>query len=740
MALFSWTPLKAGVTLMIASCVLWHGFGYEKPTLLAAIDNRIFDQMFRLRGPMPDTGSVVIVDIDEKSLKIHGQWPWPRNRVAQLVQSIHDAGARVTGFDIVFAERDRTTPAVFFSRYPTLLEEPQLQKMADRLTMDPALDHDIILGDEIAKGKVVAGYAFLFHTDQIKNDAERPFPSIRIRTDPSDTPFQDLALKQACRPVVNIPEIATASTEGFFNVFPDPSGTVRKVPLFIALDRIPYPSLALEMMRLSQDVDQATLHVSRMGTLRPRPLLGISLGPAFIPTDATGQLTINYRGPAHSFPYLSAADIMDGSDPERLTGKQVLIGSSAAGIMDFVATPFSPIFPGVEVHATVIDNLIQNDPMVHENYTEIGLTYVVIAVGGLVMTLALAYLPPLAGGLSALCLLFFVVTGDYLFFFKRHQLVGLSYPLLALIALLLTVTLTNYLHEGKRRLFIKNAFSHYVSPSIIMTLVKDPRRLSLTVEKKHVTIFFSDIRGFTALAESLVPEQIGTFMNEYLTVLSDIIMNHRGMVDKYIGDAVMAVWGTPLSDPHHAENAVTAALEISEALKHFSKKWEAMGHTIRTGMGINTGIVSAGNFGSTRRFDYTVLGDHVNLASRLEGLNKIYGAEIIISHHTRKALGELFYCRYLDTVCVMGKKEAVALYEPLCKGRPAPHVKEETERFARAICHYRNREFRKARSALERLYGRTPDPLYALYLRRTQAFLRRPPDPDWQGVHLITTK
>lgn len=740
MVLLKWTPLKAGIALIIAACLLWHGFGYEKPELLTAIDNRLFDQMFRFRGVEPDTGSVVIVDIDEKSLRTHGQWPWPRDLVARLVTSIQDAGALVTGFDVVFAERDRTTPAIFFPRFRDLLHDPGQRKVLDLLMKNPSIDHDIMLGDAIAKGTTVAGYAFLFKTDRMKSDAERPFPSILLRSSPAGTQFQDITLPQAYRAVINIPEIATASSEGFFNVFPDASGTVRNVPLFIALDQIPYPSLAFEMRRLGQGAPEATFHLSTVGKSEKRPLLGVSMGDAFVPTDALGQFTVNYRGPAFTFPYLSAADVMARTAPHRLKGKYVLIGSSAAGIMDFVATPFSPVFPGVEVHATIIDNLIRHDPMVHENYTEIGLTYTLVAVGGLLMALALVTLPPLVGSATALALLVAIVTGDYLVFFRRNQLVGISYPLLTMLTLLLAVTMANYFYEGKRRVFIRNAFSHYVSPSVVAELVKDPRRLSLTVEKKSVTIFFSDIRGFTTLSETLPPDQLGTFMNSYLTVISDIIMKHQGMVDKYIGDAVMAVWGTPLDDPAHAAHAVGAALEITDALTEFSRQWEPMGLSVHTGIGINTGVVSAGNFGSARRFDYTVLGDHVNLASRLEGLNKIYGATIIISHHTHAALGDLFFCRYIDTVCVKGKTEAVTLYEPLCQGPPDPIRRGDADAFELAMGHYRQQEFDRAETLLTEIHRLRPDPLYALFLQRIHDFRQAPPAPDWNGVHILTSK
>ncbi len=725
------TPFKAGFAVIFAACAVWYSFGYDKPFLLSSIDNRIHDQLFRIRGPRPVSQDVVIVDIDEASLKKYGQWPWPRDLVADLIRRINRAGPVVIGMDIVFSERDQTTPAVCVNRYRHRLGSPDAETLADILIRDPSMDHDLILGDAIADGNVVAGYFFLKNDDKQKTKNETPFPSITIRIVPETVSYADIRLESAYRAVVNIDEIATARSEGFFNVFPDPGGTVRKVPLFISMDTIPYPSLAFEVVRVAHDIQAATIHVSKN---TGSALKGVSFGQFTVPTDARGNLAVNHRGPVYSFPYLSAADILNGDHNESLQGRIVLIGSSATGIGDLVATPFSSTFPGVEVQAAVIDNIISKDIMVHDIRTEIGLTYVVIVTGGLLMLAALVFLPAIPGSLAAAGLLSGICVADYLFFFKQNQLVGIVYILFSLLTLFITVTVINYFYEGRRRRFIRHAFSHYIAPSVIHQLLQNPDKLKLEIEKKEVTVFFSDIRGFTPLAEQMPPEELGQFLNRYLTVISDIIMTHGGMVDKYIGDAVMAVWGIPVEDEAHASRAVSAAIDIRQALASFNLEQASRDLDLVTGIGINTGPVLAGNFGSQNRFDYTVVGDHVNLASRLEALNKTYGVDIIVSEYTLAHIRDKFFSRCIDTVMVKGKTKVIDIFEIMCKGTPDPDTRLQADEFSKALAWYRNREFTRALARFEELNSRYPSRLYQLYTDRTKYFLTHPPPRDWNGV------
>lgn len=665
-ALFRPTPFKAGLACIVVCCMLWYSFGYEKPSFFTAIDARIVDAMFQVRGQQETTGAVVIVDIDERSLKAYGQWPWSRDIVANLTRKINDAGPLVLGFDIFFAEKDRTSPAVLITSHKDIFSScGNLDTLLQNIEEKQALDHDQLLGKAIASGKSVLGYMFLFREDFLKIAGATPSPSLKVKIAAKDTSFADLTLVRAYRPILNIPEVATASSEGFLNVFLDQSGTVRKVPLFLMQDNVPYPSLAFEMVRLARGEKDVSLHLGIIGDFHHRTLAGVSLGKTFIKTDDIGNLTVNFRGPFNTFQYLSAADVLGGLGADILRGKYVLIGSSASGIMDLISTPFSSRVPGVEVHANVIDNLIRGDAMAWENYTEIGLTYCVVIVAGLLLVVSLVSLGPFSGFFAGMAIFAAIVIGNYRYLFLHQHLLGISYILASLLSVFMTVSLFNYFFEGRKRLFIRRAFSQYVSPSVVNELLKSPEKLNLSVESREVTIMFCDIRNFTTFSEVTPPTELGQFLNQYFTLMTDIILKHNGMVDKYIGDAIMAIWGSPLPNPLHAANAVRAALEMVAATKPGGFPLLLAGKAIEVGIGINTGFVSAGNFGSNDRFDYTVLGDNVNLASRIENLTKVYHSSILISEFTENVLPAEFSCKFIDRVVVKGRKKAVGLFSPL---------------------------------------------------------------------------
>jgi adenylate cyclase len=735
------SPFKVGCLVTVAAVLLFASFGQHKPDFLETLDNRLTDTMFRWRGPVKPAQPIVIVDIDEKSLRAIGQWPWPRNTVAKMIQNLGAGGARVIGLDIVFAEADRTSPKNFVDELQQLLPAQLPPETLAELKTKEALDHDLALGKAMAATPSVLGYVFQIQDDGLKNQADIPFPSGATRLVPSSTSYEDISLLRAYRAITNVMAVAQGQSEGFFNVFPDAAGTVRKVPLFMMMDGVPYPSLALEMARIGTGAQETTIHVSRQKQTGPKDVLGIMLGATFIPTDETGQLTVNFRGPGQTYPYLSAMDILAGKNLDRVQGKYVLIGTSAAGLLDLRATPFSNIYPGVEVHATIIDNILNHDPFTHDIFTEIGITYVLLFIGGLGLSALLAYASPWVGGLGSLLLVMLTLAGNYLFFFSHNQLIGLSYPLLTILAIFLVVTLFNYFFESQKKRFISSAFGHYVSPQIVHQLMEHPERLSLQGEQKNLTVLFSDIQGFTSISEKMTSEELGRFMNEYLTAMSHIVLEGKGTVDKFIGDAVMAIWGAPVEDEDHAANCVRAAFKMMEKLKLLQEDWQKRDlPEVHIRIGINTGIMSVGNFGSDQRFDYTVMGDNVNLASRLEGANKAYNTNIIISEYTRNALGEGFYCRLLDLVRVKGKEMPVRIYEPLCEGEPEQELRKETEAFAEALRHYTNREFGKAEEIILALNQANPLRLYELYLDRLAHFSGNPPPEYWDGAFTFTTK
>ncbi len=729
---FRVSPGFFGVVTVLAAVLFYYSFGAHKPLLLAGMDNRIADAMFHWRGRVATSGQVVIVDIDDASLARLGQWPWPRNIIARLVSRIHGAGARVVGIDSVFAEPDRSAPRVSLQTLMPLLRDPGAISELERLQKDEGLDYDMVLGRAVAGGPTVLSYVFNMVAD---NGNARPFPGALIRLDSSGSRFDELALIRGRGVLLNIDSVATAETEGFINVFPDPSGTVRRVPLLMEMDSVPYPSMAVEVARLGLGEEGITVHVSEQKFGEEKGLRGISVGTHFIPTDDHGQMTVNFRGPMGSFPYLSAAEVLEGIHDAAIKDRIVLIGFSAASLFDLRATPFSSIFPGVEVHATIIDNILEGDAFRHDLLTEIGLTYSLVVGGGLLLTLVLVTAGPLTGALAGGVLLALTVLGNYYFFFLRQELVGVTYPLGAMVLVFMVVTLANYISEGRAKSFVQGALGRYVSPQVVEQLLRSPEKLSLAGELKVLTIFFSDIRGFTTISEAMTPDQLAQFMNQYLTAMSDIIMEYKGTLDKFIGDAVMAIWGAPLDDEEHATHAVRAAFKMQDQLKVLRQEWATRNlPVLEIGIGINSGQVSVGNFGSKSRFDYTVMGDNVNLASRLESANKVYGTGIIISEFTRKAIGQRFFCRYLDKVRVKGKEEAVSIYEPLVEGEPDQALREEVTLFEQAVDAYQARRFVEALEMITALRTKNPLRLYSLYIYRINGFLENPPPADWDGV------
>jgi adenylate cyclase len=735
------SPFLLGCLVTLTAALLFFSFGEEKPRLLAALDHRLTDSMFHWRGPIEPTGDVVVVDIDEQSLRELGQWPWPRDLLARMVRTIDAAGPRVTGFDIVFAEPDRTSPARYLEEGGKMLASALPARLLETLRRDEAFDHDLALGAAVGEAPTVLGYVFQINCDGIEVTEERPLPSASLRLASAGREFSSLPLRSACQATLNVEAVAQAESEGFLNVFPDPSGTVRRVPVVMAQDAIPYPSLALEMARIGLMEPEIVLQSSSRPRQGKHDLLGVALGGRFIPTDGNGQVTVNFRGPSGTFRRLPAARVLRGEHRRALAGKYVLIGSSAAGLLDLRATPFSGVVPGVEVQANIVDNILAGDFFRHDALTEIGLTYALVIAGGVALSALLTWAGPLTGGAGALLFMAAILGGNFRFFFLRQQLVGVTYPLLTTLVVFMAVTLYNYFLKDREKRFIQEAFGQFVAPEVVRQLLRNPERLSLSGELKTLTVLFCDIRDFTGIAEGLDPERLGAFMNRYLTAMSEIIIENRGMVDKFIGDAIMAVWGAPLDDEAHAAHAVHAALCMVEQLERMQSDFRAQGlPKIRIGVGIHTGPMRLGNFGSERRFDYTVIGDAVNLASRLEALNKEYGTEVLITEQTLAAAGEDFFCRSIDRVCVKGRHEVVRIYEPLGEGESPAALREEIGRFERAQRLYGERRFTEAAGEFEALNRLRPRKLYRLYRERCEAFQLAPPPPDWDGARHFESK
>jgi adenylate cyclase len=732
---FSRPAFFFGCCLIAATCGILYLCGGEKPSLIAAIDNRTMDIMFRIRGVSKGSGQVVIVDIDEKSLSTLGQWPWSRNIMGKITDHLIQSGVCAIGYDILFAEQDRTSPAYFFSHLDkkTALKIPKT--LIHTLGNDPDLNYDQVFAKSLSQGPTILGYGFQFVNDGLKGKDDQPFPSGIIRLAPPTLQFDRISLIPAFRAVLNHPAVAASQSEGFFNMLTDDSGIARQVPLVMIMDNIPYPSLALEVFRVGMGISELTIHASNRINAPLRPVLGLTLGDRFIPTDSFGQIFVNYRGPAGTFEYISAIDVLEKERMPGLKNKFVFIGASATGLLDLKATPFGSAVPGVEVNATIVENLIQSDPFTYDRMTEIGLNYTLIVLIGLAVTLVLCILGPVAGSVATAALLICTMLGNYFYFFLNHQYVGISLPLISSTAILLIMSIFKAFREGKSKRFIQGAFSRYVAPDVVNHLIKTPKALSLSGQEKILTVMFCDIRGFTTLSEKMNPQQLGRFMNQFLTAMSEKIMENGGTVDKFIGDAVMAFWGAPKPDCEHAEHAVQTALQFKGVLENLTQVWQKKGLPgISVGVGINTGAVSVGNFGSLQRFDYTVMGDNVNLASRLEGANKNYGTTILISKATRDLIKDKFFCRFVDKVQVKGRQHPEDLYEPVCKDVPSKEFLNEVTVFEQGIEAFQQADFQRAKKIFSQLNQANPCQLYLCYMDRIDGYLKGSVPQDWDGA------
>ncbi|WP_027360368.1 CHASE2 domain-containing protein [Desulforegula conservatrix] len=732
------TPFLVGLVLSLLASSYYYYMGGTKYWFLAALDKQIYDAMFRVRGDEAPSGEVVIVDIDEKSLKKIGQWPWPRDLMAVLVEKITEAGAYSMGFDMVFPEHDRLAPAFY---YHTLQERMPgvFKNTKPEILSDPRLNFDARFGDSLSKAPSCLGYVFTFSGGQPAGEA--PFPSASIRILPRGIGFEDINLIKASGVILNNSDVSQAGTEGFINVVPDLGGVIHRVPLFITYNNVPYPSIALETVRTGLNLPEIIINASTQKTSYRNAVLGISLSERFIPTDNECRIAINYRGRPRVFPTLSAVDIINGEGLYRLKNKFVFVGTSAAGLHDLRSTPFSGSVPGVEIQANVADNILKGDPFIYDRLAEIALTYLTIIIGGSLMGFLLSYTGPFTSALVGIGAVSILVVGDFYLYFMQRKLVGMVYPVLVISMMFITITLFKYFFQDREKRFIFRAFSQYVSPGVVNQLMLHPESLSLQGEQRNITVFFSDIRNFTGISENMTSSRLAKILNLYLTAMSNIILEHNGMVDKYIGDAIMAIWNAPHEDKFHAANAIKSALRMQSALHTLGEEWKKSGFPLITaGMGINTGDLNVGNFGSDQRFEYTVIGDEVNLASRLEGLNKNYGTDILVSESSMMAAGDGIFFRYVDTVRVKGKEKSIRIFEPICEDTPSQDVVDEVAAFEAAVHFYRKMDFVEAGRIINELNAANPSRLYMVYLDRISGFISDPPPENWDGVHVFSEK
>jgi adenylate cyclase len=734
------------IAVLLTLAVL--GIYYLDPHFLNILELKTLDLRFLSRGKVPTSDKVALVTVDEKSLDELGRWPWPRTRMAQLLDALVKAEAGVVGFDIVWAEPDENSELKSLTATKRKIAELKLSNRELEYYLAEALkkaDSDRTLADSLARSqRAILGYFFHFSPREGAGKKEKdppkdlpPITSFNVVKFTSEEAAR-VPLFEASYPEMNIPVLSEAAEgAGYFNIFPDPDGTVRWAPLVIKYQDRFYCSLSLAVLQKYLEKPPLAIRVAEFGVEQ------IRLGKLSIPTNEEGRVLINYRGPQKSFPHYSATDVIHGRVPAKaFQGKIVLVGATAIGIYDMRVTPFEHVFPGLEIHANVIDSILQGDFLHRPNWITLVDVLVIAGVGlilGGLLTRVRALWGALIGGG-----LFLLVLGLGKFLFEGQGVwMNLTYPTLNLAFIYLGVTGYRYMTEEREKKKVRGAFQYYLTASVVEEVLKNPDKLKLGGEKKDLTVLFSDIRGFTSISEQMTPEGLVKLLNEYLTAMTDVVFKHDGLLDKYIGDAVMAFWGAPLDQPDHARRACMAALDMMDELHRLQKKWSAEGLPfLNIGIGVNAGPMVVGNMGSDRRFNYTVMGDSVNTGSRLEGLNKVYGTNILVSQATFEQLQGEFLGREVDLVRVKGKGQPVKIFELLGpKATASADQQALAGAFHTALDEYRKRDWEKAREILQSLLAKFPhDGPAKVYLERCDTLSQNPPPGDWDGVYTMTTK
>jgi adenylate cyclase len=686
--------LGVGLTLLVAG-----SYPYIEVRLLNHLELKTYDMRLKSAHSAPPQ-DVTIAAIDEQSLAQLGQWPWSRVVLARLVDRLEQAGARVVAFDVFFAER----------------ESPQADA---RFARAISAGHNVVLST-----------VFLLNREDARPfGAERLEEAKRAITAQAIANVRQSGTASAEYPrtapqgiIVNIPELQrSAAYAGHINILPDADGTVRRAPLVYRYDGRYFPSSDLQAAHAFLGGD-LILHAASYG------IEGVQIGERFIPTDEEGNLLVRYRGGTGTFRSVSIADVLDGrADPASLRGRIVLIGTTAQGLGDLRVTPFGSAFHGVELRASIIQNLLEGDVLQQPGWMAL-VDVAAMIVLGLALTFALPRLGiPAGAALASGVLVAYVLFANHVFQAEGLWL-NVVYPSLLIALLFASTTLVRYFSTESEKRDLKIAFQHYVPPAVVDEILADTSKLRLGGEKRDLTVLFSDIRGFTSMSEALEPEDLVKLLNAYFTEMTDQVFAHKGSLDKYIGDAIMAVFGAPVAQPEHARLACRAALDMVAALEGLQAQWRRDGlPAIEIGIGINTGPVIVGNMGSVSRFNYTVVGDAVNLASRMESLNKTYGTNILVSESTYAMVGDEFpHSREIDRIRVRGRSQVVGIYELIPEGR-YPDLGWLAE-FADAYRLLRSGEYARAAERFDALHARVGDRVSAYHAQTCRTPRRRGSD------------
>ena len=725
--------LSALWVLLIAA----HVGGFIHITPMQRAEAWLYDAWLKRTAPAGFDDRVAILDIDEASLKSVGRWPWSREVMTTLVERLFDQyGVAAVGFDVVFAESDTSSGLDTLRQLARrdLAGSREFQRALKQLA--PQLDYDARFAAALAERPVSLGYYFIPEGYGDARTGMLPAPSLPL------TAFEPL---MPGTPPVGYGANLTAFQQavpaaGFFNMRADLDGTARRMGMVQPFGEGYYVSLSVSSLQVAFGGDPVLAGVDRRSILgREYVSPWLEVGGIRLPLDIDGGVHVPYRAGA-PFPYISVADVLSGKAAlDQLENRIVLLGSTAPGLTDLRVTPFSNAFPGVEIHAHLIAGMLDGTTRVTPPWSDDARLMAVLLLGALLTGMLLRFGPTI--GLAAIVALLALLLAAYGAAWSRFMVIPMAAPMLTLLGLYALNTAYGFFAATRSKRQITKLFGQYVPPQLATEMSRNPAHYTMEGQSRDMTVLFSDIRGFTNFSEKLPPAELAEVLNAYLSTMTRIIQQHQGTIDKYIGDAVMAFWNAPVDLADHAARGVATALDMQAALPKLNEDFAARGWPeVKIGIGVNTGRMSVGNMGSEFRMSYTVMGDAVNLGSRLEGITKQYGVGILATQPTVDA-DPLHAFMKVDDVRVKGKETPVAIYEPLGpKDGLDEAIRQQAAEFELAYAAYQKQDWTAAEAALQALNASAPRPLYDIYLERIAHFREVPPPADWDGVFVYTTK
>ena len=729
--------------LVVALAFAGHAAKYYKIPFIDRLENIVYDARLRLTLRENLDPRIVIVDIDEKSLAAEGRWPWRRDKLGILLDQLFDHyKVGIVGFDVFFTEPDESSGLEVLQQLSRgeLKSDALFQSVLKEIA--PRLEYDRVFAEKLKNRAIVLGYYFSdVHSEGGQGLASGALPRPVLQA--GTFKGKNVSFTSWAGYGANLAEFQQAAAgAGHVNAWPDDDGVTRRVPVLAEHNGGYYESLSMAMVRLGLGLPSVVPGFSGQKSKDYPGLEWVEMGDVSIPVDDIVTALVPYRGKQGSFRYVSATDVLKGAVPrDALENKIVLVGTTAPGLFDLRATPVAKVYPGVEIHANMIAGMLDGNIKKRPAYV-LAAEILLLLFAGIAMAMLLPLINPLRATILTIVVFVAVFATNFLVWTKGDLVLPLASGLL-MVAMIFALNMSyGFFVESRAKRQITGLFGQYVPLELVDEMSKNPESFSMEGESRDLSVLFTDVRGFTTISEGMDPKELSSLMNEFLTPLTRIIHKNRGTIDKYMGDCIMAFWGAPLADPHHARSAVIAGMEMQRALDELQPKFKDKGWPpILIGVGVNSGRMSVGNMGSEIRLAYTVMGDAVNLASRLEGITKQYGVGMIVGETTRAQVPEVLF-RELDRVKVKGKDAPVAIYEPLgLVDAVSQNLLNELKIWAQALRLYRASDWDMAELQLINLTKLTPDSgLYKLFLERLAHLRKNPPEQGWDGSWKFETK